>query len=115
MLESVFIRLFAGVPSDYFEAIPLIPFGQWLLPIVFFSVDSGFLCRTEQKVGNIFLVPLWNRFGLVEKIFCEKGNIWYKDGSIDPAHCFDLRYCYGEIDFTFCRASCKNQCLVAVS
>ena len=36
MSESVFIRLFAGVPSDYFEAIPLIPFGQWLLPIGFF-------------------------------------------------------------------------------
>ena len=33
MSESMFIRLFAGVSRDYFDDIPLMPFGQWLLPI----------------------------------------------------------------------------------
>ncbi len=80
-----------------------------------FSVDSGFLFRTEQNGGTIFPVPLWNRFGLVDKAFCKKGDIWYQDGSIAPAHCFDLRYCYGKINFTFPRIACKNQCLVAVA
>ena len=50
MLESVFIRLFAGVPSDYFEAIPLIPFGQWLLPIGFFLLTVGFYSERNRKV-----------------------------------------------------------------
>lgn len=50
MSESVFIRLFAGVPSDYFEAIPLIPFGQWLLPIVFFLLTVGFYAERNRKV-----------------------------------------------------------------
>ena len=50
MSESVFIRLFAGVPSDYFEAIPLIPFGQWLLPIGFFLLTVGFYAERDRKV-----------------------------------------------------------------
>lgn len=50
MSESVFIRLFAGVPSDYFEAIPLIPFGQWLLPIGFFLLTVGFYAERNRKV-----------------------------------------------------------------
>lgn len=50
MSKSVFIRLFAGVPSDYFEAIPLIPFGQWLLPIVFFLLTVGFYAERNRKV-----------------------------------------------------------------
>ena len=79
-----------------------------------FFVDSGILCGKEQKGGNIFLVPLWNSLGLVEKAFCEKSDIRHKDSSIVPAHCFGLRYCYGEIDFTFRRTDCKNQCLMAV-
>lgn len=50
MSESVFIRLFAGVPSDYFEAIPLIPFGQWLLPIGLFLLTVGFSAERNRKV-----------------------------------------------------------------
>lgn len=50
MSKSVFIRLFAGVPSDYFEAIPLIPFGQWLLPIGFFLLTVGFYAERNRKV-----------------------------------------------------------------
>lgn len=50
MSESVFIRLFAGVPSDYFEAIPLIPFGEWLLPIGFFLLTVGFYAERNRKV-----------------------------------------------------------------
>ena len=50
MSKSVFIRLFAGVPSDYFEAIPLIPFGQWLLPIGFFLLTVGFYAERNRKM-----------------------------------------------------------------
>ena len=50
MSESMFIRLFAGVPSDYFEAIQLIPFGQWLLPIGFFLLTVGFYAERNRKV-----------------------------------------------------------------
>ena len=49
MSESMFIRLFAGVPSDYFEAIPLIPFGQWLLPIGFFLLTVGFIQNGTER------------------------------------------------------------------
>ena len=49
MSESMFIRLFAGVSSDYFDAIPLIPFGQWLLPIGIFLLAVGFYMERERK------------------------------------------------------------------
>lgn len=54
MSESVFIRLFAGVPSDYFEAIPLIPFGQWLLPIGFFLLTVGFMQNGKVEIFSLY-------------------------------------------------------------
>lgn len=50
MSESIFIRLFAGVASDYFDVIPLIPFGQWLLPIGIFLLTMGFYVERNRKV-----------------------------------------------------------------
>lgn len=75
MLESVFIRLFAGVPSDYFEAIPLIPFGQWLLPIGFFLLIVGFCAERNRKVEIFSLYRYgtvsdwWRRYFVKRVIF----------------------------------------------
>lgn len=55
MSESMFIRLFAGVSSDYFDAIPLIPFGQWLLPIGIFLLAVGFSMERERKLETFSL------------------------------------------------------------
>ena len=55
MSESMFIRLFAGVSSDYFDAIPLIPFGQWLLPIGIFLLTVGFSMERERKLETFSL------------------------------------------------------------
>ena len=55
MSESMFIRLFAGVSSDYFDAIPLIPFGQWLLPIGIFLLAVGFYMERNRKVETFSL------------------------------------------------------------
>ena len=55
MLESMFIRLFAGVSSDYFDAIPLIPFGQWLLPIGIFLLTVGSYGERSRKVETFAL------------------------------------------------------------
>lgn len=75
MSESVFIRLFAGVPSDYFEAIPLIPFGQWLLPIVFFLLIVGFCAERNRKLEIFSLyrygtvLDWWRRYFVKRVIF----------------------------------------------
>ncbi len=50
MFECIFVRLFAGVPSDLFDAVPLIPLGQWLLPIGSFLLAAGAWC---EKSGSI--------------------------------------------------------------
>ena len=51
MLESgVYQAVCEEYPSDYFEAIPLIPFGQWLLPIGFFLLIVGFCAERNRKV-----------------------------------------------------------------
>ena len=55
MSESMFIRLFAGVASDYFDAIPLIPFGQWLLPIGIFLLAVGSYVERNKKVETFSL------------------------------------------------------------
>lgn len=49
MAESMFIRLFAGVPLDDFDAIPIIPFGLWLLMIGIFLLVAGFYAEREEK------------------------------------------------------------------
>jgi hypothetical protein len=53
--ESMFIRLFAGVPSDYFGAIPLIPFGWWLLSMGVFLLAVGFYGERDRKLEVLFL------------------------------------------------------------
>lgn len=70
MSESMFIRLFAGVSSDYFDAIPLIPFGRWLLPVGIFLLVRGFYTERDRKVDIFSLyrygtVSSWwkNHFG----------------------------------------------------
>ena len=55
MPESMFVRLFAGVPPDYFDAIPLIPFGQWLLPIGIFLLVAGFYWEEGRKLEMLSL------------------------------------------------------------
>lgn len=55
MPESMFVRLFAGVPPDYFDAIPLIPFGQWLLPIGLFLLVAGFYWEEGRKLEMLSL------------------------------------------------------------
>lgn len=55
MLESVFIRIFAGVSKDYVGAIPLIPFGQWLLTIGIFLLLVGFRAERNRKAGILTL------------------------------------------------------------
>ncbi len=55
MSESMFIRLFAGVSPDYFDDIPLIPFGQWLLPIGIFLLTVGFSMERERKLETFSL------------------------------------------------------------
>ena len=55
MSESMFIRLFAGVSSDNFDAIPLIPFGQWLLPIGIFLLTVGIYVERNRKVETFSL------------------------------------------------------------
>lgn len=61
MRESVFVRLFAGVASDGFNTIPLIPFGQWLLPIGIFLLLAGFRIERSRKVRVLSLY----RYGTV--------------------------------------------------
>ena len=55
MSESMFIRLFAGVPSDYFGSVPLIPFGWWLLPIGLFLLAAGFYAERDRKLKVLVL------------------------------------------------------------
>lgn len=55
MSESMFIRLFAGVPSDYFGAIPLIPFGWWLLSMGVFLLAVGFYGERDRKLEALSL------------------------------------------------------------
>ena len=55
MSESMFIRLFAGVSPDYFDDIPLIPFGQWLLPIGIFLLTVGIYVERNRKVETFSL------------------------------------------------------------
>ena len=75
MSESMFIRLFAGVSSDYFDAIPLIPFGQWLLPIGFFLLIVGFCAERNRKVEIFSLYRYgtvsdwWRRYFVKRVIF----------------------------------------------
>lgn len=63
MSESMFIRLFAGVPSDYFDILPLIPFGQWLLPIGVFLLAVGVSVERGRKVETFSLY----RYGTVSR------------------------------------------------
>lgn len=55
MSESMFIRLFAGVSSDYFGAIPLLPFGWWLLSIGVFLLAVGFYAERDKKLEVLSL------------------------------------------------------------
>lgn len=70
MWESMFIRLFAGVPSDSFETVPLIAFGWWLLPVGMFLLVMGVYGEREKRGEMLSLyrygtVPGWwkRRFG----------------------------------------------------
>lgn len=55
MSESMFIRLFAGVSSDYIDIIPLVPFGQWLLPIGIFLLTVSVYVERDRKAETFFL------------------------------------------------------------
>ena len=61
MGTSMFIRLFAGVPLDDFDAIPLIPFGQWLLPVGIFLLIVGFYAERQ---GGVEMLSIY-RYGTV--------------------------------------------------
>lgn len=53
MPDSAFWKLFAGVASDGFEDVPLIPFGRWLLPIGFLLLAEGY-CTESNDTIEIF-------------------------------------------------------------
>nr|WP_300776069.1 hypothetical protein [uncultured Acetatifactor sp.] len=55
MRESMFIRLFAGVPSDCFGAIPLVPLGWWLLSIGAFLLAAGIYAERDRKLEALSL------------------------------------------------------------
>ena len=55
MSENMFVRLFAGVPLDYTDAVPLIPFGQWLLPVGIFLLVMGFDAERDEKAEMLLL------------------------------------------------------------
>ena len=55
MSESMFIKLFAGVPSGYFGAIPLIPLGWWLLSIGVFLLAAGVYAERDRKLEALSL------------------------------------------------------------
>ncbi|MDE5937786.1 MAG: hypothetical protein K2H37_01720 [Lachnospiraceae bacterium] len=67
---SMFIRLFAGVPFSYFDGIPLISFGQWLLPVGIFLLAVGIYAERDEKTDMLSMyrygsVSCWwkKRFG----------------------------------------------------
>ncbi len=61
MSKSVFIRLFAGLSPDYFDGIPMILLGQWLLPVGIFLLLTGFHAKRSRKAGVLSLY----RYGTV--------------------------------------------------
>ncbi len=50
MASSLFIKLFGGVPLDWYGEVPLIPFGQWLLPIGVFLLTVGIYAERSRKI-----------------------------------------------------------------
>lgn len=61
MSESVFFRMFAGISSDCFDIIPLVSFGQWLLPIGIFLLTVGIYMERDRKAETLSLY----RYGTV--------------------------------------------------
>lgn len=57
----MFLRLFAGVPSDSFDVIPLTAFGRWLLVVGIFLLALGFYAERDGKVKMLSLY----RYGTV--------------------------------------------------
>lgn len=64
MSESIFFKLFAGVPLNDFGTIPLVPFGRWLLSVGIFLLSVGFYAERDGKVKMLSLyrcgtIPGW--------------------------------------------------------
>lgn len=53
MSENIFTKLFAGVSPDAFDAIPLIPFGRWFLPIGVFLLTVGYCAERNDKIWTL--------------------------------------------------------------
>ena len=60
MRNSLFFRLFGGVPLDWYDEVPLIPFGQWLLPIGIFLLMVGIYAEKNRRI-NTFSVYRYKR------------------------------------------------------
>ena len=50
MAASVFGRFFGGVSTEYVDTIPLLPFGQWLLPVGIFLLMMGVYVETKRRM-----------------------------------------------------------------
>lgn len=50
MNSSIFSKLFGGISSETFDAIPLIPFGRWLLPVGAFLLIVGYCMERNKKI-----------------------------------------------------------------
>ncbi|MCM1181531.1 MAG: hypothetical protein NC347_14855 [Clostridium sp.] len=61
MFENIFAELFAGVSSDTFDVIPLIPFGRWFLQIGVFLLAMGYCAERNDEIGTLS----WYRYGTV--------------------------------------------------
>ncbi len=53
MVNSLFLRLFGGVPLDWYDEVPLIPFGQWLLPIGIFLLIVGIYAEKNRRINTL--------------------------------------------------------------
>lgn len=71
MLDHIFFKLFAGIPCNTFGAVPLIPFGRWLLPVGAWLLAVGTCHERNDKMETFSeyrygTVSSWwkTRFGL---------------------------------------------------
>lgn len=63
MNDSLFLKLFGGVPLDMLDDIPLIPLGRWLLPIGIYLLITG---TYIEKSRNTAVFSCY-RYGVVHK------------------------------------------------
>lgn len=63
MGRSLFFRLFAGVPMDEMDTLPLVPLGCWLFPIGIYLLVLGFGLGMDKQNRRFVIV----RYGWIQK------------------------------------------------